>query len=116
NLRANHRAAKKLAGVANLSIRPPFRFAGVLVSLAIVAAAVLFWRTQAPSPSRTAVSPMVRGGQLTAGIRTAPKSFNSLVVSDETSVIVSSLLQSRLVRVNRATFELEPWLSERWET
>jgi peptide/nickel transport system substrate-binding protein len=98
-----------------LSMRPPFRFAGVLVSLAVVALGVLLWRTQAPSPSRTVALPVVRGGQLTAGIRTAPKSFNSLVVSDETSVIVSSLLQSRLVRVNRATFELEPWLAERWE-
>ena len=26
------------------------------------------------------------------------------------------LLQGRLVRINRATFELEPWLAERWES
>ena len=25
-------------------------------------------------------------------------------------------MQGRLVRVNRATFELEPWLAEKWES
>ena len=26
------------------------------------------------------------------------------------------LTQGRLVRINRSTFELEPWLAERWES
>jgi len=26
------------------------------------------------------------------------------------------LMQGRLVRINRSTFELEPWLAERWES
>ena len=107
--------ANKLAGVANLSIRPSFRFAGVLVSLVVVAASLLLWRSNAPPASPVESSAPARGGQLTAGLRTDPKSFNSLVVSDESSVIVSSLLQARLVRINRTTFELEPWLAEKWD-
>jgi len=98
-----------------LSIRPSFRFAGVIVSLVVVAAFWLIWRSTAPPANPTARATPVRGGQLTAGIRSDPKSFNSLVAADEPSVIVSSLLQARLVRINRATFELEPWLADTWE-
>ena len=32
------------------------------------------------------------------------------------TLIIDALMQARLVRVNRATFELEPWLAERWES
>jgi peptide/nickel transport system substrate-binding protein len=99
-----------------LSIRPSFRFAGVIVSLVVVAALWLLWRSTARPANPTERATPVRGGQLTAGIRSDPKSFNSLVAADEPSVIVSSLLQARLVRINRATFELEPWLAEMWET
>jgi peptide/nickel transport system substrate-binding protein len=108
-------AAKKLAGVANLSIKPRVPVAGVLVSLVVVAAILLMWRSATPPASSTAPLPPSRGGQLTAGLRSDPKSFNGLVSADESSVVVSSLLQSRLVRVNRSTFELEPGLAEKWE-
>jgi peptide/nickel transport system substrate-binding protein len=30
--------------------------------------------------------------------------------------LLSQLLQARLVRINRSTFELEPWLAETWES
>ena len=30
--------------------------------------------------------------------------------------MVSRLLQARLIRINRSTFEVEPWLAERWES
>ena len=98
-----------------MSIRPSFRFAGVLVSLVVVAALWLFWRSTAPPTSALDHAAPAHGGQLTAGIRADPKSFNSLVAFDEPSVLVSSLLQARLARINRATFELEPWLAETWE-
>ena len=98
-----------------MSIRPQFRLAGVLVSLVAVGAAFLFWRSTAQPQARSERPALIRGGQLTAGLRSDPKSFNSLVVSDESSVIATSLLQAPLVRVNRATFELEPWLAEKWE-
>ena len=98
-----------------MSIRPQFRLAGVLVSLVAVGAAFLFWRSSAQPQARSDRPALVRGGQLTAGLRSDPKSFNGLVVSDESSVVTNSLLQAPLVRVNRASFELEPWLAEKWE-
>jgi peptide/nickel transport system substrate-binding protein len=104
-----------LAGVANVSIRPSFRFAGVLVSLIVIAAVWLSWRSSTPPAAPVGQEPPVRGGQLTASLRADPKSFNGLVVADESSAIVSALLHARLVRINRATFELEPWLAEKWE-
>lgn len=92
-----------------------FRFTGVLVTAVLLGAVFFFWRSSTTAPGPTGNAPLVRGGQLTAAIRTDPKSFNGLVATDETSALVSSLIQSRLVRVNRATFELEPWLAEKWE-
>ena len=57
-----------------------------------------------------------RGGQIVASIRGEPRTFNRYVASDQTSEALSLLLQARLVRINRATFELEPWLAEKWES
>ena len=34
---------------------------------------------------------------------------------DQTAEVLAVLTQGRLIRLNRATFELEPWLAERWE-
>ena len=91
-----------------------FRFTGVLVTAVLLAAAWFYWRPSTP-PAIGGNEAQVRGGHLTAAIRTDLKSFNSLIAADETSAIVSSLIQSRLVRINRATFELEPWLAEKWD-
>jgi peptide/nickel transport system substrate-binding protein len=57
-----------------------------------------------------------RGGQIVASIRGEPRTFNRYVAADQTSEALSLLLQARLVRINRATFELEPWLAEKWES
>lgn len=56
-----------------------------------------------------------RGGQIIGSSRSQPRSFNRLMVRDQTSDTVSMLLQGRLVRINRATFEVEPWLAEKWD-
>jgi peptide/nickel transport system substrate-binding protein len=98
-----------------LSMTRSFRFAGVLVTAVLIAAAFFFWRSSTTAPVPSGEARPVRGGQLVAAVRTDPKSFNALVATDEISALVSSLTQSRLVRVNRATFELEPWLAEKWE-
>ena len=60
--------------------------------------------------------PVRRGGQLVASIRAEPRSFNRLVARDQTTELLSTLMQGKLVRINKATFELEPWLAERWES
>jgi peptide/nickel transport system substrate-binding protein len=73
--------------------------------------------SQAPlSPAATTASQPVRGGSLVASLRSEPRSFNRLVSRDFATEVVAMLTQARLVRVNRATQELEPWLAERWTT
>jgi peptide/nickel transport system substrate-binding protein len=48
-------------------------------------------------------------------MRVEPRTFNRLTASDQTTDLLVGLMQGRLVRINRSTFELEPWLAERWE-
>jgi peptide/nickel transport system substrate-binding protein len=47
-------------------------------------------------------------------VRTEPRSFCSCVSPDATTVLVTLLTQARLVRVNQATEEIEPWLADSW--
>lgn len=58
----------------------------------------------------------VRGGRLVSSIRAEPRSFNRLVSRDLVTEVVTLLTQGRLVRVNRATQQIEPWLAEKWTT
>lgn len=55
-----------------------------------------------------------RGGAAVASIRTEPRSFNRLAARDTSTELVTALTQARLVRINKVTQELEPWLAERW--
>ena len=57
-----------------------------------------------------------RGGQIVASIRAEPRTFNRFIARDQTTEVLTFLMQGRLVRVNRATFELEPWLAKTWES
>jgi peptide/nickel transport system substrate-binding protein len=102
---------------------PPSRLAGVLVTTVLLAAAAVLWwsarqvdqdESNAARPGAGARAPR-RGGQLVASIRAEPRSFNRLLARDQTTDLIDTLTQSPLVRINRATFELEPWLAERWE-
>jgi peptide/nickel transport system substrate-binding protein len=95
---------------------------GFLLSLAVLAAvAVYVWRAPTDVTRLTsrdgapgADAPLVRGGEITGTGRGAPRSFNRYVAADQTVDLIATLTQGRLVRINRATFELEPWLAERW--
>jgi peptide/nickel transport system substrate-binding protein len=51
-----------------------------------------------------------------ASIRAEPRTFNPYVGADDASELLSHLTQARLIRVNRSTFEVEPWLAEKWES
>ncbi len=55
-----------------------------------------------------------RGGSIVGSVRADPASFNRLVAADRTSELVSILTQAKLVRVNRMTQQVEPWLAESW--
>jgi peptide/nickel transport system substrate-binding protein len=56
------------------------------------------------------------GRQLIGSIRSEPRSFNRLVERHQTTELLNMLTQGGLVRINRATFEVEPWLAEKWES
>jgi peptide/nickel transport system substrate-binding protein len=90
---------------------------GVLVTSALLAAgAVVLWQSRGGPATDERATTAQRGGQIVASVRGEPRSFNRFVVSDLTSVVVSELTQGRLVRINRNTFELQPWLADRWES
>ena len=55
-----------------------------------------------------------RGGTLTSSLRSEPRTFNRLVASTVPVDLYSILTSSKLVRVNRATQEVEPALAEKW--
>jgi peptide/nickel transport system substrate-binding protein len=63
-----------------------------------------------PAPSARAG----RGGEAIATIRTEPRSFNRLAARDSSSDLVATLTHAKLVRINRLTQDVEPWLAERW--
>lgn len=78
----------------------------------------VIWWTSRPTPPATrpaiATPRPARGGTLTGSLRSEPRSFNRLVARDFASELIATLTQAKLVRVNRATSELEPWLAESW--
>jgi peptide/nickel transport system substrate-binding protein len=98
------------------------RLPGVLIMGALFLSLLLVWRgcldetVNRSSTTRPADEPQARGGQIVASMRAEPRSFNRLTSSDQTTDMIASLMQGRLVRINRSTFDLEPWLAERWDT
>jgi peptide/nickel transport system substrate-binding protein len=51
---------------------------------------------------------------LIASIRSEPRTFNRLSARDSSTDLVATLTQARLVRINKQTQEVEPWLADRW--
>jgi peptide/nickel transport system substrate-binding protein len=82
------------------------------VAIAVLAAACRA-ETEPGDKTRSTTAPQ-RGGRITASIRTEPRSFNRLTQRDSSTDLVSNLTQAKLVRINRATQEVEPWLAEGW--
>jgi len=88
------------------------RLTAALVVALLLVAAVLVWRFGwGPAP---ASAPARVGGQLVATIRSEPRTFNRYIGRDAASETVSLLTQAKLVRVNRTTGEIEPWLADSW--
>lgn len=80
----------------------------------MVAVAASACRSSAPPES--AMGAALRGGELLASIRTEPKTFNRYIARDSSTVLVTTLTHAQLVRLNRATQDVEPWLAEKWST
>ncbi|HXW06315.1 MAG TPA: ABC transporter substrate-binding protein [Vicinamibacterales bacterium] len=92
----------------------------VLVAAAVAVALYVGWsrvdRAGSPAGAGAADSRPSRGGQLVASLRTEPPTYNRYSPAGAVAAteIVSLLTQAKLVRVNRATDELEPWLASEW--
>jgi len=71
-----------------------------------------------PESATTTVSKggLPRGGELLTSVRSEPRSFNRHAARDTTTNLVSSLTQASLVRINRTTQTVEPWLADSWTT
>jgi peptide/nickel transport system substrate-binding protein len=88
----------------------------LLVILVVAAVILPYWymsRRSATTLTKEGTD-VARGGQIVATTRSDPRSFNRLTQTDVTTDIISMLLLGKLVRINRQTTELEPWLAERW--
>ncbi|MGH9350420.1 MAG: ABC transporter substrate-binding protein [Vicinamibacterales bacterium] len=84
----------------------------VALVLSLLAAGALWRRWPAPAVPVGGT----RGGQIVGSMRGEPSSFNRIVDARYGTEVVALLTQGRLVRINRRTFGLEPWLAERWES
>lgn len=83
--------------------------------VAIGALAVSACQSRTPATTATTSgSGVPRGGDLVMSIRAEPRTFNSLTVPDTTTELITSLMAAKLIRINRATDEIEPWLAESW--
>jgi len=100
------------------------RLKSIVIVIVLAALAALAWLTlrrapaainSAPQPSAGAPA-IARGGSLVASVRSEPTSYNRLAPSGVGAATdyVTMLTQSKLVRVNRATDDLEPFLAETW--
>jgi peptide/nickel transport system substrate-binding protein len=66
--------------------------------------------TSAPPPKP------ISGGAATTAVRAEPRSFNRIAAQNASTELFAFLTQGKLVRINRATGDVEPWLAERWDT
>jgi peptide/nickel transport system substrate-binding protein len=101
--------------------RHPRTLLTLLLIAAIAGTGYFLWNDlkREPPDSRTPpaeTAALTRGGRLTATLRSEPRSFNRLMVSNVVTDLFSHLTQAKLIRVNRATQQVEPWLAEKWET
>ena len=88
----------------------------VLFAVLVAAAGLAWWRVArplAPAPAAAATAP-ARGGELVASFRSAFTTYNRYVDPNATGDLLGLLTQASLVRVDRATDRLEPWLAESW--
>ena len=89
----------------------------LLVAVAIIAAIFLGYRFRGGAPSSpggAADDRPTRGGSLVASIRSQPNGYNRYLEPSAAADAYSLITNGRLVRVNRATDELEPALAESW--
>ena len=67
-----------------------------------------------PTPANATSAQPQRGGELVVSVRTEPRTFNRLAARDSPTDLVATLMHARLVRINKKTQDVEPWLAEKW--
>src|SRR5207302_3276004 len=80
-------------------------------------AAILFAAVAVAGCARTSEKPAASrqpNRELIATLRSSPATFNRLMGSERALDLISRLTYGQLVRINRATWEVEPWLAESW--
>src|SRR5919109_4713240 len=83
----------------------------VAVRAVIILGAVFAATGCSRSTDRTANT---TGGALVATIRSSPATFNRLVGQERALDLLGRLTYGQLIRINRSTWEVEPWLAESW--
>ena len=83
--------------------------------------AFMGWRwwsgQQPPADSGTEIvfsDAPTRGGVITSSLRSEPRTFNRWVDGNFPPELIAQLTQSKLIRINRSTQEVEPALAESW--
>src|SRR4051812_17626998 len=85
-------------------------FGAVLILVALLVT-IAWWHAR----QRGEVAPaVVRGGSLIGSMRSDARSYDRYVEKTAGTDLVTLLTQAPLVRINRTTDEIEPWLAERW--
>jgi peptide/nickel transport system substrate-binding protein len=87
------------------------------IALAGVLLCAVACTDRAPEKKNTAPDGPVRGGSLTASLRSGPPTFNRLGPAAQHAAVdlVTRLAHAPLVRLNRSTDQPEPWLAEKWD-
>ena len=86
-----------------------------VTALLVAALAAAFAACGRPAgDSAGAPPPKIRA--LVSSIRAEPRGFNRYTGRDAVTETITHLTQAKLVRINRRTQELEPWLAESWTT
>ena len=95
-----------------------WRFVALLAVCAVAggcAACASNGRVRPARRPRGDARPSARGGELLVSVRTEPRTLQPLTRARHRRPISSpSLTQAKLVRINHATQEVEPWLAESW--
>src|SRR6476646_7375922 len=111
---------------AGQQLTRPIRNKSLLAALFVAAAAVgtscggASSTSSSGSPAENAAGPVTgvtgipRGGNLLVSVRNEPRSFNRLTARETTTDLLSNLTQAKLVRINKVTQQVEPWLADSW--